>query len=235
MPQLLPGVDKEVSHKLENIFKKKGIKVSTNTDAASLDFNNYELVLLSIGHIPNTENLGLKEVGIDLERGAVKVDENLRTNIKNIFGAGDCTGQVLLAHFAAYQGRIAAQNITHPEKLVKCDNRVVPSCIFTDPEISCVGINEEDALNSGLEIKVKKFDFLASGMARIIDETEGFIKIIFDLKTEIILGASIIGPSATELIGIVSLAITNNLKASQLRDTIFAHPTLSESLHEALK
>lgn len=235
MPQLLPGMEGALAKKLESIFKKKGIKVNTNSDAGQADFNNYELILLSVGRTPRTENMGLEELGVVMERGKIKVDEYLRTTVPTIYAAGDCTGKVMLAHFAAYQGIVAAENIAHPQNLKKYDNEIIPNCIFTDPEVSSVGLDEETALKKGLQIKVHKFDFLASGMARILDEIEGYIKIVSDEKSDIVVGCSIIGPRATELIGIITLAVSNALKISQIRDTIFAHPTLSESIHEALQ
>ena len=119
MPQLLPGEDIEIARKLTAIFKKKGIKVNTNTDAASIDLNNYELVLLAVGRAPNTDNLGLDKIGLNLERRKILVDEYLRTNIANIYSAGDCTGKIMLAHYAGYQGRIAAGNIADTKNCIR--------------------------------------------------------------------------------------------------------------------
>jgi dihydrolipoamide dehydrogenase len=235
MPQLLPGEDREVARKLETLFKKKGIQVSTNTDAKTVNLKDFELTLVCVGRIPCTGNLGLEKIGIHLEKNKILVDEYLKTNIPNIYAAGDCTGKIMLAHYAAYQGSIAAENIANPGRLKKADNKNIPNCIFTDPEIASVGLKEEEAQNKGIEIKINKFDFLGLGMARILEETEGFIKIISDKKSEEILGASMIGPKATELIAILAIAVSNRLKISQLKETIFAHPTISESIHEALK
>jgi dihydrolipoamide dehydrogenase len=235
MPQLLPGIDKEVARKLESLFRKKGIKISTNTDASTVDLKDYDLVLLSIGRAAYTQDLGLDKAGIKTEKGKITVDEYLKTNIGNIYAAGDCTGKIMLAHFAAYQGCIAAENIAHPDSPKKADNLNIPNCIFTEPEISTVGLSEDEAKDQGTDIKINKFDFLGSGMARILDETEGFLKVISDKKTDQILGASIIGPRATELISIFTLARQSSLKTSQIKDTIFAHPTISESISEALK
>lgn len=235
MPQLLPGEDSQIAKKIELVFKKKGIKVNTNIDAATLDLNKYDLILVCVGRMPNSSGLNLDKLGVKLEKAKIVVDEYLRTSIPNIYAAGDCTGKTMLAHFAAYQGRIAAQNCANPNNLKKADNSNIPSCIFTDPEIASVGLSEEAAKNMGIEIEVRKTDFLSSGMARILDETEGFIKIVFDAKTQELLGASIIGPRATELIGILTLAVSLRLKVSQVCDCIFAHPTLSESIIEALR
>jgi dihydrolipoamide dehydrogenase len=235
MPQLLPGEDMEIVKKLETIFKKKGIKVNTNIDASTLDLKDYGLILVCVGRVPRTQDLGLDSIGLKLEKEKIIVDEYLKTNVDNIYAAGDCTAKTMLAHFAAYQGRLAAENIARPQNPKKADNSSIPNCIFTDPEIASVGLTEEEAKDQSLDIKVNKFDFLGSGMARIMDETEGFIKIISDKKTDQILGSSIIGPKATELIGILTLCITNRIRISQIQDTIFAHPTLSESIREALK
>lgn len=231
MPQLLPGADKDIARKLELIFKKKGIKVNTNADAGARDFNDYDLVLLCVGRSPNTENLGLEAAGVVTQKGKVIIDAYLRTNIPNIYAAGDCTGKIMLAHYAAYQGIIAAGNIADPNNPKKCDNQTVPSCIFTEPQAASVGINEDEAKVRGIEVKIDTFDFLASGMARILDEADGFIKFVSDAKSGLVLGCAIIGPSAAELIGIAGLAISNKLSLSQVRATIFAHPTLSECFH----
>jgi len=234
-PQLLPGIDKEIAKKLEAIFRKKGIKVVTNTDAKNLDLAHYNLVLLCIGRTPVTEGLGLDELDIKLEKGRIIVDEYLKTSIANIYAAGDCVSKTMLAHFAAYQGCIAAGNIAEPAHLKKSNDCNIPNCIFTDPEIGSIGLTEEEGKFKDIDTRVSKFDFLGSGMARILDETEGFIKTISDKKTGEILGASIIGPRATELIGILTLAIQSRLKVTQVADTILAHPTLSEGITSALK
>ncbi|OGX14691.1 MAG: dihydrolipoyl dehydrogenase [Omnitrophica WOR_2 bacterium RBG_13_41_10] len=233
MPQLLPGIDKEVAKKIETIFKKRMIKVNTNTDAKTFNLQDYDTVLVCVGRSACTSAIGLEKIGVNLGRGKIIVDKYLKTNIPNIFAAGDSTGQIMLAHFASYQGEIAAGNIAHPENMQEAKNTNVPNCIFTEPQIATVGLKEEE-LNPE-EINVYKFDFLGLGMGRILEESEGFIKVISDKKSDEILGAAIIGPGATELIAILTVAISNQLKAWQIRNTIFAHPTLSESIHQALK
>lgn len=234
MPQLLPLEEKEIARKLEVSFKKKGIKVHTGIDATTLDFAAYELVLLCVGRVPCTQGLGLEEAGVKLEKGRLAVDACLRTNIPNIYAAGDCTGKLMLAHFAAYQGELAVHNILHPDKPLEAEANAVPNCIFTDPEVSSVGINEEKAAAEGLQVKVHRFDFLGSGMARIMEESDGFLKIVSAAQDDRILGASIIGPKATELIAVLATAVSLGLKTEDLKKTIFAHPTLAESIKEAL-
>lgn len=226
MPQLLPAEDSQIAKKLETIFKKKGIKANTNIDAASLNLADFDYVLVCVGREPVCDSLGL---------GKITVDDYLKTNTPNVYAAGDCTGSLMLAHYAAYQGIVAAENIIAGKSLKKADNVCVPNCIFTDPEIASVGLSEEAAKNKGIELEVKKFDFLASGMARILDEAEGFIKVIIDKQSNKIIGACLIGPRATELISIFGLAISCGLTATQVKETIFAHPTMSESIHEAIK
>jgi dihydrolipoamide dehydrogenase len=234
MPQILPGLDQEMAKKLEVIFKKRGIKVQTNTNALTTSPADYEIALCCIGRIPDTEALTLDRLGIKLDKGRIITDDYLKTTIPNIYAAGDCTGRVMLAHAASFQGRIAVENMANPNNSKRAEG-LIPSCIFTDPEISGVGLTEAEALNQGKDITVHKFDLLGSGMARILNETEGFIKIISDKKTEEILGASIIGPRATEIISVLTVAMQNKIKTAQLKDTVFAHPTLSEIIQEALK
>lgn len=235
MPQLLPGLDSEIARKLETVFKKKKIKVNTNTDAKSSDLKSYDLVLLCVGRTPQIADLDLGGIGLRLEKNRITTDEYLKTNIPNIYAAGDCTAKIMLAHNAAYQGRVAAENVvcTAGPKKVITDN--VVNCIFTDPEIAAIGLSEEEAKNKNIEVRMDRFDFRASGAARILEETDGFMKIISDRKTEQILGASLIGPRATELIGILTLAISSSLKISQVQNTVFAHPTLSECISDAFK
>ena len=233
LPNILPDEDKEVGRKIGIIFEKKGINVSINTDALTIDLNKYSKVLVCVGRTPNIAGLGLEKMGVALEGGRVVVNDYLQTSIPNIYASGDCASRVMLAHYAAYQGEIAVHNMVKSFKS-KADNAVIPSCIFTEPEIASVGLNEDQALKAGLVISVHKFDFLGLGMARIMDESEGFIKVISDDKSQEIVGAIIIGPKATELIATLGVAISAHLKVNQVRDMIFAHPTLSESIREAL-
>ena len=227
---LLPGIDKEVAKKLEIILKKKGVKVSLNTDAATLDFGAYDKILLCIGRAPNSDCLG--NVEVKKERNRILVNEYLQTNIPNIYSAGDCIGGYLLAHIASYEGRLAVKNMFGANK-EKANYRAVPSAIFTNPEIAVVGLSEEDARKNFGEIIIKKFDFRGLGMSYILDEVEGLVKIIAD-KDENLLGASIIGPKASELIHVLTLALKTQMKLAQVRDTIFAHPTISEAIADAL-
>lgn len=226
---LLPNEDAEVARKLENLFKKRGIQVFTSKDASEMNLADFKKVLICVGRKPNLDSLELDNIGLTIKDGAILTDEYLTTNIKNIYAAGDCTAKIMLAHYAAYQSILAVKNLANPENKIKFSIEAVPNCIFTDPEISSVGMNEETAKLKNVEIEIKKFDFLGSPMAKIINETDGFIKIIYDKNTKNILGSSIIGPKATELIANLTLAVASRLTIEQLQNVIFAHPTISEA------
>jgi dihydrolipoamide dehydrogenase len=232
LPRLLPGEDEEVSRRLETIFKKRGIKVNTGCDAVALKPEAYEKVLVCVGRVPNTAGMGLSEAGVKLDRAAVAVDEFLRTSAPGVFAAGDCTGKLMLAHFAAHQGVIACRNAAGQKR--ESAASVVPRCVYADPEVASVGIGSQEAQAKGIEAVIGKVDFLASGMARIIGETDGFIKITARKDNDEILGASIIGPRATELIAVAGVAIARRMTVGQLREVIFAHPTLSELIRETV-
>ncbi|MFA5118352.1 MAG: dihydrolipoyl dehydrogenase [Candidatus Omnitrophota bacterium] len=231
---LLPGEDRDVSRKLEAVFKKKNVTVMVNTDASSLDMSAFDVILVCVGRKPSFAGVFAESLGLAVEKGRIVIDDYGRTNIPSIYAAGDCTGKLMLAHFAAYQGRTAVENMAMPPQLKKINPVSVPNCIFTEPEIASVGLTEEQAAAEGIPVTVMKFDFLASGMARILDETEGFVKIISDSSTLQVRGAALIGPRVTELISIVTLAIEAGWTAPALKKVIFPHPTLSESISEAL-
>jgi dihydrolipoamide dehydrogenase len=235
MPNLLPGMDKDVAKKLENLFRKKGIKVLIGEDAAKLDAAAFSLVLVSAGRKAELSGLGLEKTGIRIEKDRIVTDDFLNAGVPNIYAAGDCTARLMLAHFAGHQGRVAVDNMFCPDAVRRVSDADIPSCIFTDPEIGSIGLSEEEAKQKGIAAEVRRFDFLGSGMARILDETDGFIKIVFDTKTGKLLGACIIGPKATELIGIMTVAIQSGLTISGLQEIVFAHPTLSEAIGDALR
>jgi dihydrolipoamide dehydrogenase len=234
LPGLLPAEDTEVSRKTEVIFKKKGIKVVTDADISTFDLESYSKVLVCVGRLPHTQGLGSEDIGVQLKNNSIVVDDYLKSSLDNIYAAGDCTSKVMLAHYAAYQGVMVVDNMFSSHRQ-KADNLVVPVCIFTEPQIASVGLNEKNAIVGGLKIKVHKFDFRANAMAQIIDEVDGFVKIISNQENGQIIGASIIGPQATELICNLVVAISKRLTINQIRGMIFAHPTFSESLHETVK
>ncbi len=235
--QLLPGMDSDIAARLTACFKKKRIDVRTSCDVRTVDRSVFEKTLVCVGRRPCTQGLGLEQTGVSLRPdGACTVDDMMQTNIPSVFAAGDCTGGIMLAHFAAFQGRRAVKSMSGIPAQVPGDfGPAVPGCVFTDPEIASVGLTEERAAQSNVRVRVYRFDFMASGMARILDETDGYVKIITQESTGKIVGAGIIGPKATELISTLTVAVQAAMTVEQLRDTILPHPTLSEAITEALK
>ena len=245
MEQLLPGEDEEVAKRLERIFKKRGIKVFTKTKvekikkdmgvlSAILSNGNTvlgEKALICIGRRPNSEGVGIGNIGIEVDKGWLKVDKTLRTSVKNIYAAGDVKGGVLLAHVASREGICAVEAMNGKESGI--DYNVVPNCIFTRPEIASVGLTGTKAKEKGLDARVRKFLFSAIAKAHVLGETEGFIKFVVDSKTDKILGAQLIGPHVTELVAEVSPCIQFGITSEKLASVIHAHPTLSEVIQEA--
>jgi dihydrolipoamide dehydrogenase len=185
---------------------------------------------MAVGRRPNIE--AFKDLGINIQKTGVTVDDQLKTSIENIYAIGDVTGKTMLAHVASHQGIIAARNALGDNK--KMDYKVIPGCIYTEPEVASVGLTEQEAMElyKG-NIKIGKFSFVASGKALTIGARQGFVKIISDARWNEILGVHIIGPNATELIAEAALAIKLECTAEELVETIHAHPTLSETVMEA--
>ncbi|HNQ51141.1 MAG TPA: dihydrolipoyl dehydrogenase [Candidatus Omnitrophota bacterium] len=236
MAQLLPGMDADIASKLAVCFKKKRIDVKTSCDVRTIDRSGFEKTLVCVGRKPFAADLGLEAAGAVVQaNGASAVNDMMQTGVPSIYAAGDCTGGIMLAHYAAFQGRgaVSAMAGAFTAASAPC-GPVVPSCVFTDPEIACTGLSEERARQLGMSIRPYRFDFMGSGMARILDETEGYVKILAEEQTGRIVGGSIIGPRATELIGTITVAAQSGMTVEQLRNTILPHPTLSESITEAL-
>ena len=247
LDDILPGVDKEITKELRSIAKRERIKITTGAQVTEIkkdenfsvkykkddseEILDVEKVLIATGREPSLGGLSLDKLGIETEGKAIKVDDTLRTNLDNIYAVGDVTGKILLAHVASHQGIIAVENIMGQEK--KVDYDVVPSAIFTKPEIATVGLTEEEAVEKNIDFTVGKFPFRANGKIKTMNKRKGFIKIIIDEKTHQILGSSIIGVHATDLIHELTLAIKNKLKIEDVIETIHAHPTTSEVIHEA--
>jgi len=247
LDDILPGVDKEITNELRSIAKRERIKITTGAQVTEIkkdgnfsvkyikkdeeDILDVEKVLIATGREPSFGGLSLDKLGIETEGNAIKVDDTLQTNLDNIYAVGDVTGKILLAHVASHQGIIAVENIMGQEK--KVDYDVVPSAIFTKPEIATVGLTEEEAVEKDIDFTVGKFPFRANGKIKTMNKRKGFIKIIIDKNTHQILGSSIIGVHATDLIHELTLAIKNELKIEDVIETIHAHPTTSEVIHEA--
>jgi len=231
LPALIAGTDTDMSRKLEASFRKRSITVITGADSSALDVSGFDTIIVSVGRQPRVA--GLENAGIRVENGRIAVNEYMETSVDGVYAAGDCTGGMMLAHYAQFQGRIAARNAAGER--VPVGNAAIPSCIFTSPEISCVGLSTDAAKKQGIAVKEYKFDFLGSGMAHIMGETEGMIKLLVDAKTDIVAGAFVIGPNACELGGTLTLAVRSAMTARHLRETVFAHPSLTESISEMVR
>jgi dihydrolipoamide dehydrogenase len=189
-------------------------------------------ILLAIGRLPNTEELGLEEAGVVLERHFVKVNSSQQTTVPHIYAIGDVAGPPLLAHKAMAEGVIAAEHLTgHAPKALERTN--IPNCTYCSPQVASLGLTEQQARESGRAVKVGKFPFRASGRALAMAETEGFVKLIADAQFGEILGVHIVGPEATEMIAEVTALKTLEATLDELFLTIHAHPTLAEALLEA--
>jgi len=233
LPQLLTGFDAEVVRKLQQSLEKAGIEVVLGKDAASCDIGAYDKVLVATGRQAVAEDLWAGKVKIETAKGCVAVDRQLRTATPNIYAAGDCIGGYLLAHVAAYEGELAVANIFG--ETANRDYAVVPTSVFTDPEIGAVGVTEEEAKKFGAEYSARTVHFLAVGMAHVLEETQGFVKVIADVKSGRLLGAHVIGVHASELVNIFSLALKNKLGVKDLRHAVFAHPSISEVVGEVAR
>lgn len=251
MDRLLTMVDDDISEEIENIARLNGINIYTSSKVIKIEksengdaivfFENEgkekylisENVLVAIGREPNMDGLNIEKAGIELnERGkGIKVDNTLKTNVPGIYAVGDVNNKMQLAHVASHQGIIAVDNILSEDKEMKYD--CVPNVIFTAPEIASVGLTERECIKKKINIKVSKFPFSANGKALTMGESRGFIKIIKDMDNNKIVGASLIGADASSLISTLTVIIKNNIKDKDIADTIFAHPTTGEVIHEA--
>lgn len=249
LPNIVPLEDEEVSKALERSFKKAGISVMTNASVESVDTTGEickvkiqtkkgvveeeaEIVLSAVGITPNLEGIGLEELGIEMDKGKVKVDEFYRTNVEGVYAIGDIIPGPALAHVASAEGITCVEKIAgltpHP---INYGN--IPGCTYTTPEVASVGMSEKAAVEAGYEIKVGKFPFTASGKASAAGAKDGFIKLIFDAKYGELLGAHMIGANVTEMIA--ELVVARNLETTghELIKSIHPHPTMSEAIMEA--
>ena len=209
--------------------KSLQVRFSAGGEGGAVDADQ---VLLAVGRVPYTEGLDAEKAGVKLERGRVVVDQQLRTTADGIWAIGDVIGGIMLAHVASYEGVCAVENIAGRGGRTP-DYHAAPNCIYTEPEIAHVGLGEAEAKQKGIEVKIGRFPFAASGRALTLGQSEGFVKAVSDAKTGKLLGAHIIGPRATDLIAEATLAVQNGLTLADIELTIHAHPTLPESLVEA--
>ena len=243
--QLLPFEDKDIAKQLLRQFKKDKIKVMTGTSVDACEVVDQkvistlssgkkietEYVLLAVGRKANIINSGVEELGINTERGKIVVNEHLETSVEGIYAIGDLIDTPFLAHVASKEAIVAVENAMGREKVV--NYQAVPRCVYTTPEVACVGMTEKQLIQSQQSYHTGQFDFRGLGKAQAIGHYQGFIKILANEQDQII-GASIIGPHATDLLTELSLAVHLGLTVEQVGDVIHAHPTLSEGIMEAL-
>lgn len=246
MTHALPPEDADTGKLLERSLKKEKIKLLTDTKIEETKIENgkvkarlstgevleAEKMLVAIGRAPNTKGLGVEDLGLETQRGAIVVNEYMETSIPGIYAIGDVNGGILLAHVASYEGILAVENALLNTKR-KADYTVVPRCVFTDPEVAGVGLTEKEAQTKGIEYKIAIFPFRGLGKAQAIGKYEGHVKLIVDPSSDKLLGAAIVGAHATDLIAELALAIQTGLTVEQIGNTIHAHPTLAESIMEA--
>ena len=250
LDQITPGMDLEVCKQLQKVLTKQGMKFTLGAAVQSVEKGqrltvNYkdrrteavesieaDVVLVSTGRRPYTDGLGLAEAGVKMtERGVVETDANWRTNVEGIYAIGDVTEGPMLAHKAEDEGVAAAETIAGQHGHVNYG--VIPSVIYTDPEVASVGRTEEQLLEDGIAYKVGKFPFMANGRAKAHFATDGFAKVLADANTDRILGVHVIGPAAGELIHEYCVAMEFGAAAEDIARTCHAHPTLSEAMREA--
>jgi dihydrolipoamide dehydrogenase len=252
LPRLLPFEDEEMGAELSRSFRRRGITVltatkvdgaaveggyatvrlSSTTDAEEPRSIAVDRVLLGAGFVPNSDNLGLEALSVATERGFIVVDEAMRTNVPGIYAVGDVTGKLALAHVAFAQGELAAEAIAG-RQTSGIDYNAAPRCIYSSPQVAAMGMTEAQARERGHEVRMGAFPFRPNGKAQALGELEGKAKILADAHTGEILGAHLIGPDVTELIGELAVARTLEGTPFEIARAIHPHPTLSEALDEA--
>jgi dihydrolipoamide dehydrogenase len=250
MPTFIPVADEQVAKEALHAFTKQGLKIDLGVqiDSVEQDADSVKILwrdaqgaaqelvadklIVAVGRVPNTQNLGAEAVGLKLDgAGRIEVDEHCRTNLTNVYAVGDVVRGPMLAHKASEEGVMVAELIAG--QVGHCDLNLVPGIMYTSPEIAWVGKTEQQLKASGVDYKSGQFPFMANGRARALGETTGFVKILADAKTDRILGVHIIGPMASELIQQAVLALAFSASSEDLARTIYAHPSLSEVIHEA--
>ena len=257
MDRIVPVEDAEVSAFLEKALKKQGMTIMTGAGVEALAVSDngvkaklkakdgkvtegdFSHVIVAVGIIANTENIGLEALGIKTERGIIQTDGLGRTNVPGVWAIGDVTPGPWLAHKASHEGVIAAEAIAqalgnkqvHPHAMDKAN---IPGCTYCHPQIASVGLTEAKAKEAGYELKIGNFPFIGNGKAIALGEPEGFIKTVFDARTGELLGAHMVGAEVTELIQGYVVGKTLETTEAELMGTVFPHPTLSEMMHESV-
>nr|MDQ6928636.1 FAD-dependent oxidoreductase [Actinomycetota bacterium] len=248
--QVLPGKDHEVAAALEEDFLESGVKLLKGARAVNVardgdgiavhcDDGRVEKgshALLAIGSLPNSEGLGLESAGVEIDAGGyIPVGQHCQSNVRHIYAAGDLSGMVPLSSVASMQGRKIAEHVMglHTRRHRHLEYDKVAQAVFTEPEIAEVGIAEAEAFATGRKIRVTKVPFSGNAKAVINNDARGFVKILSDPATGVVLGGCIVGRHAAELISVIALAVNAHLKVSDIVDTVFVHPSLAESLSDA--
>ena len=251
LDRIVPVEDADVSAFLEKSLTKQGMTIMTGAGVESLKAtatavsatikgNDGKVVtsefthcIVAIGIVPNTENIGLEALGVEMDRGFLKTDTNCRTNVPGLWAIGDITAPPWLAHKASHEGIICVEAIAglHPHAM---DTLNIPGCTYCRPQVASVGLTEAAAKAKGHEVKVGRFPFIGNGKAIAMGEPEGFVKTVFDAKTGALLGAHMVGPEVTEMIQGYGIARTLETTEAELMHTVFPHPTVSEAMHESV-
>ena len=251
LDRIVPVEDADVSTFLEKALTKQGMTIMTGAGVEELKAtasgvsakikgkdgkviaSEFTHCIVAIGIVPNTENIGLEALGVEMDRGFLKTDPMCRTNVPGLWAIGDITAPPWLAHKASHEGVIAAEAIAggHPHAM---DPKNIPGCTYCHPQVASVGLTEAKAKEAGYEVKVGNFPFLGNGKAIALGEAEGFIKTVFDAKTGELLGAHMVGAEVTELIQGYTIGKTAELVEADFMHTVFPHPTLSEMMHESV-
>ena len=251
LDRIVPVEDADVSTFLEKALKKRGMTImigagveeltpTPNGVKAKIKGNDGKIVasdfthcIVAIGIVPNTENIGLEALGVEMDRGFLKTDPMCRTNVPGLWAIGDITAPPWLAHKASHEGVIAVEAIAggHPHAM---DPLNIPGCTYCHPQVASVGLTEAKAKEAGHDVKVGNFPFIGNGKAIALGEAEGFIKTVFDAKTGELLGAHMVGAEVTELIQGYTIGKTAELVEADFMHTVFPHPTLSEMMHESV-
>jgi dihydrolipoamide dehydrogenase len=251
LDRIVPVEDADVSTFLEKALKKQGMTIMTGAGVEELKAtatgvsakikgkdgkivaSEFTHCIVAIGIVPNTENIGLEALGVEMDRGFLKTDPMCRTNVPGLWAIGDITAPPWLAHKASHEGVIAAEAIAggHPHAM---DPLNIPGCTYCHPQVASVGMTEAKAKEAGHDVKVGNFPFIGNGKAIALGEPEGFIKTVFDARTGELLGAHMVGAEVTELIQGYTIGKTAELVEADFMHTVFPHPTLSEMMHESV-
>jgi dihydrolipoamide dehydrogenase len=248
LDRVLPNEDADVSKEIAKQYKKLGVKILTSTKVQSVDDQGSQVivkykdakdadgelkadkVLMSVGFAPRVEGFGLDKVGVELtERGAIAIDDHMRTNVDGVYAIGDVTAKLMLAHVAEAQGVVAAETIAGAETMPLGDYRNMPRATFSQPQVASFGLTEQD---EGYDVKVTTFPFSANGKAQGLGETAGFVKLITDKQHDELIGGHLVGDNVSEMLPELTLAQKWDLTAKELARNVHTHPTLSEAMQE---